>query len=110
VDFLRILRIRVAKNGCGRASVPASAPETARRITRNPVADDIIAADSDHRHIPRGVTLNRLCLRPSGAINSIPSGDRRLSSARPTLRARDLIERGSAARKRAGARTPGDLQ
>jgi hypothetical protein len=43
--FLKILRIRVADSGYGRASVPARVPKTARRLPQISIAHDIIAIE-----------------------------------------------------------------
>jgi hypothetical protein len=45
LDFLRILRIRVAGNGYRRASVPASVPKPTRSVPQISIAHDIIAIE-----------------------------------------------------------------
>jgi len=49
VDFLRILRIRLARIGYCRASVPTSVPKPTRRVPQISIADDIIAIEDAAR-------------------------------------------------------------
>jgi hypothetical protein len=67
-ESLRILRIRFARIGYCRASVPASVPKTARRVPQVSIAHDIIAiehatslvAAQFHGHACSGSTCARI--------------------------------------------------
>ena len=68
MDFLRILRIRVAKNGYGRASVP----KTVRRVPEVSIADNIIAIEHAASHV--AAQFHRDAFRNAGADEIADSG------------------------------------
>jgi hypothetical protein len=64
VDFLRILRIRLARIGYCRASVPTSVPKPTRRVPQISIADDIIAIEDAARLVTAQFIATRSGMPP----------------------------------------------